>query len=97
MERDPKDAESLLYAVKPGLISKSPKVAELSIELFRSIQKIYGWFVSETGRGAATVCLGVKRHPQLAGKYNELMLGIIQNEEMDFFSNHFRNCFRDPA
>lgn len=25
------------------------------------------------------------------------MLGIIQNEEVDFFSNHFRNCFRDPA
>lgn len=27
LEGDPKDAESLLYAVKPGLISKSVKVA----------------------------------------------------------------------
>lgn len=25
------------------------------------------------------------------------MLGIIQNEELDFFTNHFRNCFREPT
>ena len=31
IETDSRDAESLLYAVKPGLISKSPKVAELSL------------------------------------------------------------------
>ena len=35
LEGDSKDAESLLYAVKPGLISKSVKVAELSLELFK--------------------------------------------------------------
>lgn len=80
LENDLKDAESLLYAVKPGLISKSAKVAELTLELFKGISKIYDWFISETGRGAATFCLGVKRHPQLADKYCELILGIIQNE-----------------
>jgi|JI9StandDraft_2_1071091.scaffolds.fasta_scaffold158127_1 hypothetical protein len=69
LEKDPRDAESLLYAVKPGLISKSFKVAELAIELFKGLSKTYDWFISETGRGAATVCLGVKRHPQLANKY----------------------------
>lgn len=77
LETDPKDAESLLYAMKPGLISKSDKVAELAIELFSGIVKIYSWFISDTGRGASTVCLGIKRHPQLADKYCELMLKII--------------------
>lgn len=46
LEGDPKDAESLLYAVKPGLISKSVKVAQLSLELFKKLPLMYNWFIS---------------------------------------------------
>lgn len=69
LEGDTKDAESLLYAVKPGLISKSVKVAELSLDLFRGLPLIYSWFISENGRGSSTLALGVKRHPYLSLQY----------------------------
>ena len=34
-ETDIRDAESCLYAIKPGFISKSEKAAQLTIEIFK--------------------------------------------------------------
>ena len=48
---DPRDAESLLYAIKPGLISKDQRVAELAIQVFGTVSNVYFWLVSETSRG----------------------------------------------
>jgi hypothetical protein len=96
IENDPKDAESLLYAVKPGLISKSVKVAELSLDLFQGLPRVYDWFVGDTGRGSATLALGIKRHPYLTDRYCDLLLEIVRNEEVEFFTNHFQSSFRDP-
>jgi len=48
------------------MISKSEKVASLTIQIFKELKNIYGWFISETGRGSSTLMLGVKRHPQQA-------------------------------
>ena len=96
IENDPRDAESLLYAVKPGLISKSVKVAELSLQLFKGLPRIYEWFISDTGRGSSTLGLGVKRHPYLADSFCDLLLEIIRNEEEEYFTKHYQSSFRDP-
>lgn len=37
----------------------------------------------------------MKRHPDLAEAYWALLLDLIQNEEADFFTQHFKDCFRD--
>ena len=97
IENDHRDAESLLYAVKPGLISKSVKVAELSLELFQGLPKVYEWFISDTGRGSSTLGLGVKRHPYMADRYCDLLMEIIRNEEESYFTKHFMSSFRDPV
>ena len=55
----------MLYAIKPGFISKSDRVAELTIQIFSKLSNIYDWFVSEEGKGAVTLMLGMKRHPHL--------------------------------
>ena len=36
-----KDTESMLYAIKPGFISKNDKVAELTIQIFSKLSNIY--------------------------------------------------------
>lgn len=95
IQNDPKDAESCLYAIKPGMISKNIKVAELTIDIFFNIKNMYSWFVSENGKCSTTLFLGIKRHPTLAGLFWDLLINIIQNEELDFFTNHFKKCFRD--
>jgi hypothetical protein len=46
-ENNQKDAESMLYAIKPGFISKNQKVAQLTIQIFSKIGNIYEWFTSE--------------------------------------------------
>lgn len=79
-ESDPRDAESCLYAIKPGMISKNQKVAELSIDIFNSMKNVYDWFISETGRGSTTLFLGIKRHPSLTSLYWDLLLKIIQDD-----------------
>jgi len=40
-QTDKNDAESCLYALKPGFISKNERVAELTIELFGKLGNIY--------------------------------------------------------
>jgi hypothetical protein len=77
-DNDIRDAESCLYAIKPGMISKSQRVAEMTIEIFTAMKDIYGWFVSDNGRGSNTLMLGIKRHPQLAPQFWDLLLKIIQ-------------------
>lgn len=62
---DTRDAESCLYAIKPGFISKNEKVAELTIELFSKFDRTYHWFVSEDSKCTGTFLLGIKRHPPL--------------------------------
>jgi hypothetical protein len=94
-ENDIRDAESCLYAIKPGFISKNERVAQLAIEVFKEIKNTYAWFVSDTGRGSTTLILGIKRHPQIAQSYWDLLLKIISNEEVDFFTTHYKKCFRD--
>lgn len=64
-DQDPRDAEACLYALKPGFISKSQKVAELSLDLFGKLGNIYEWFISEDSKCAGTFLLGVKRHQAL--------------------------------
>ena len=93
---DPNDAHSCLYAIKPGFISKEVKVSELTLKLFSQLGNIYDWFVSDSGKGATTLLLGIKRHPHLAESYWNLLLNIIQSEEIEFFTSHFKQCFRDP-
>jgi hypothetical protein len=39
--------------------------------------------------------LGIKRHPELASEYWNLLLKIIQGEEGEFFTRYFKKCFRD--
>lgn len=95
MESDPKDAQSCLYAIKPGFISKDEKIAELTIELFLKMGNVYEWFVSEAGKGSTTLFLGIKRHPHFMDLYFDLLMSIILNEEADFFTNHFKSSFRD--
>jgi hypothetical protein len=46
------------------------------------MKDIYGWFVSDNGRGSNTLALGIKRHPQLAPQFWDLLLKIIQTEEI---------------
>lgn len=77
-----RDAESCLYAIKPGFISKNERVAQLAIEVFKEIRNCYTWFISDAGRGSTTLVLGIKRHPQLAQSYWDLLLKIIANEEI---------------
>ena len=79
MTKDQKDAESCLYAVKPGLICKEEAVAKLAINLFSQLPHLYEWFTNDKGRGANTLLLGIKRHPKLSNQYCQLMLKIIQN------------------
>lgn len=94
-EEDSRDAEACLYALKPGFISKSQKVAELTLELFGRLGGIYGWFVGEEGRCAGTLLLGLKRHPALRDLYWHLLLEIIAGEELDFFARHFAGSFQN--
>lgn len=77
IEEDQKDAESCLYAIKPGFISKDPNVSLLTIELFSKVGDIYHWLISDVTRGSTTLLLGVKRHPQYADKIFNLMSEII--------------------
>ena len=79
-EQDSRDAEACLYALKPGFISKNEKVAELAIELFGKLGKIYEWFVGEDSKCATTLLLGLKRHADLREKYWMLLLDIIEGE-----------------
>ena len=67
----------MLYAVKPGFISKNQKVAELTLELFSKLDRIYQWFVSEESKCTGTFLLGIKRHPILRELYWHLLLDII--------------------
>ena len=46
-DQAPRDAEACLYALKPGFISKSQKVAELTLQLFGKLGSVYEWFISE--------------------------------------------------
>jgi hypothetical protein len=94
-DNDPRDGESCLYAIKPGMISKSRKAAEMTIDILNSMKNVYPWFTSESGRGSTTLFLGVKRHPELASQYWNLLLKIVQGEEAEFFTHHFKKCFRD--
>ena len=68
IENDLKDAESCLFAIKAGFISKDPQVAVLTVELFSKLGKIYHWLVDDHTKGASTILLGVKRHPYLNAK-----------------------------
>lgn len=43
-ESDPKSEGFTLYALKPGLVSKSPEVVLLTIDLFQQFD-MYEWFV----------------------------------------------------
>ena len=70
-------------------------MAELAIQVFALVSNVYFWLVSETSRGANTLLLGVRRHPQLAPAYWNLLLKLINNHEEDFFMTHFKRCFRD--
>lgn len=79
-EQDSRDAEACLYALKPGFISKNEKVAELAIELFGKLGKIYEWFAGEDSKCATTLLLGLKRHSELREKYWMLLLDIIDGE-----------------
>lgn len=67
----------------------------MTIEIFLKLGNIYGWFVSDIGKGATTLFLGIKRHPKLLDLYFDLLMTIILNEEVDFFTNHFKISFRD--
>jgi hypothetical protein len=73
-EQDSRDAEACLYALKPGFISKSQKVAELSIELFGKLGNIYQWFAGDESKCSGTLLLGLKRHPDLRDVYWGLLL-----------------------
>ena len=55
----------------------------------------YEWFVGEA-KGSTTLLLGVKRHPHLASEYWNVLANIIKDEEVNFFTIHFKECFRDP-
>ena len=77
------------------MISKNEKVAELTIDIFSNIKNTYSWFISDNGRGNATLFLGMKRHPHLTQMYWNLLSDIIANEEVQFFANNFKKCFRD--
>lgn len=77
LERDPRDSQSLLYAIKPGMISKNQKVAELTTDIFLKLSKIYEWFISDSGRGATTLFLGIKRHPRITNRYWQLLMKVI--------------------
>ena len=61
-QQDSKDAEACFYALKPGFISKNPRVAELTIELFGKLGNIYTWFISDDSKCSGTFLLGIKRH-----------------------------------
>ena len=82
VESNPQDAESTLYAVKPGFISKSPEVAQLTITLFKNLKKnVYEWFVGES-RGASTMLLGIKRHPHFRYEIWDLMSDIAKDNDI---------------
>lgn len=74
---DKKDADSCLYAVKPGFLSKSEEVAKMTISLFRKIESLYSWFINEDVSGSKTLFLGMRRHPTLIKSFWDLFLTII--------------------
>lgn len=77
-EQDSRDAEACLLALKPGFISKSEQVSELTIELFGKLGNIYGWFISEDSKCSSTLLLGLKRHQNLRENYWSLLTQLIQ-------------------
>jgi hypothetical protein len=79
MREDKKDSESCLYALKWGLASQSQEVAGLAIKLIAAMENIYDWLVSDTGKGAATLLLGLKRHPGLVQQFWELLTLLLHN------------------
>lgn len=78
IEQDRKDAESCLFAIKPGFISKNQQVTEITLQIFNKIGNIYDWLVSDATRGSTTILLGVKRHPVLVDQFWELLYSLIQ-------------------
>ena len=95
VDSDERDAESLLYAIKPGFISKSSDVARLTINVFKKLKKnVYEWLIGES-RGSTTLLLGFKRHPYLAEPLWDLLSDIIQGNDIQFFANYFKQSFKD--
>lgn len=76
-ESDPKSEGFTLYALKPGLVSKSPEVVLSTIELFCEFD-MYEWFVGE-GKCLWTFILGLKRHPELSQAFAGLLISVTQN------------------
>ena len=96
--QDAKDAEACLNAIKTGLISQSEKVVGLTLDLFGGLGNIYSWFTTgETTSCATTLFLGVKRHPQLKARFWKLLLQIIKNEEISFFTKNYHTSFQSAV
>ena len=79
IEQDQRDAESCLYAIKPGFISKNQQVAQLTIDIFSKLGNIYPWLTNPSSHGSTTLLLGIKRHPNLVDSYWNLLFTLIQN------------------
>lgn len=93
-ENDSKSEAFTLYALKPGLVSKSPEVVQLTIDLFKEFE-IYEWFIGES-KCLLTLLLGVKRHPDLNYSYVDLLVKITEDNFADFITNIYKTQFETP-
>lgn len=72
-----KDAAACLYAIKPGFMSKSDRVAELTLELFGTLENSYSWFVSIDSKCINSFLLGYTRHINLRSVFWNSLINLV--------------------
>ena len=94
-EHDPKSESFTLYALKPGLVSKNKEVVQLTIDILKQLDA-YEWFVGES-KCLLTFILGLKRHPDLAEDFADLLISLTRNNFTEFITKHYKPQFENVA